>query len=102
MDGNATSGAYSIENVPWVMYFRDSFALHGAFWHSGLGAVRSHGCVNLSPDDARWLFHWTSPTLPDGWHAVFATERDPGTRVYVHYDRQRLGDTGGPAEVPGH
>ena len=102
MDGNSASGAYSIEDVPWVMYFHESFALHGAFWHDGFGAVRSHGCVNLSPADARWIFFWSAPALPEGWHSVHAAEDDVGTRVYVHYDRQALGESGGPAEVPGH
>ncbi len=102
MDGNSAAGAYSIEDVPWVMYFSGSFALHGAFWHGDFGRVRSHGCVNLSPDDARWIFQWSSPTLPDGWHSVTAVASDPGTRVYVHYDRQQLGEVGGPTLVPGH
>jgi hypothetical protein len=62
--------AYSIEDVPWTQYFHNSVALHGAFWHGGFGLVRSHGCVNLSPGDARWLFGFTEPQLPDGWHAI--------------------------------
>jgi lipoprotein-anchoring transpeptidase ErfK/SrfK len=103
MDGNSSSGgAYSIEDVPWVMYFHDSFALHGAFWHNGFGAVRSHGCVNLSPDDARWIFQWSSPVLPDAWHVVFSAADELGTRVYVHYNRQQLGEQGGPVSIPGH
>lgn len=59
--------AYSIEDVPWTQYFSNSVALHGAFWHGGFGITRSHGCVNLSPADARWLFGFTEPKLPDGW-----------------------------------
>lgn len=62
--------AYSIEDVPWTQYFHNNVALHGAFWHGGFGLVRSHGCVNLSPPDARWLFGFTSPMLPSGWHSV--------------------------------
>jgi len=23
----------------------------------------SHGCVNASPDDAKWIFRWTSPSI---------------------------------------
>ncbi len=61
--------AYSIEDVPWTQYFSNSVALHGAFWHGGFGLVRSHGCVNLSPGDARWLFGFTEPKLPEGWAA---------------------------------
>lgn len=75
---------YLIEDVPWTMYFHLAVALHGAFWHSRLGRERSHGCVNLAPADARWLFFWVGPELPEGWHGVSATEDNPGTRVYVH------------------
>jgi hypothetical protein len=62
--------AYSIEDVPWTQYFSNNVALHGAFWHGGFGLVRSHGCVNLSPADARWLFGFTEPKLPEGWAAA--------------------------------
>jgi len=85
MDGDvATDGPYSIEDVPWVMYFQGSYALHGAFWHNLFGSPRSHGCVNLSPLDARQLFFWVDPTLPKGWHGVFQTTGHPGTRVVIH------------------
>jgi hypothetical protein len=85
MDGDvASDGPYSIEDVPWIMYFNASIALHGAFWHQNFGHVQSHGCVNLSPLDAKALFGWTDPQLPAGWHGVMATEDHPGTRVVVH------------------
>jgi len=85
MDGDvASDGPYSIEDVPWVMYFQGSYALHGAFWHNGFGSPRSHGCVNLSPIDARELFFWSEPRLPKGWHGVFTSGAQPGTRVVIH------------------
>ncbi len=82
----ATDGPYSIEDVPWIMYFDGSTALHGAFWHSRFGHERSHGCVNMTPFDAHELFGWVGPTLPAGWHGVRATDTNPGTRVLVHLD----------------
>jgi hypothetical protein len=76
--------AYSIDDVPWTQYFSGSVALHGAFWHAGFGQVRSHGCVNLSPHDARWLFGFTQPALPPEWHAVAPTKGTPrGSPVVV-------------------
>ena len=48
-DDGASDGPYSIQDVPWIMYFDGSIALHGAFWHSSFGHERSHGCVNLTP-----------------------------------------------------
>ncbi len=85
MDGDvASDGPYSIEDVPWIMYFKGSYALHGAFWHALFGRTKSHGCVNLAPRDAHALFDWTGPHLPAGWHGVYATTSNPGTRVVVH------------------
>jgi hypothetical protein len=74
---------YSVERVPWVMFFHDDQALHGAYWHDRFGTVHSHGCVNLAPRDARWLFAWAPPAMPPGWEAVIPSEDDPGLRVRV-------------------
>jgi hypothetical protein len=82
-DPDSPTEAYSIEDVPWTMYFEGSYALHAAFWHDGFGRVRSHGCVNLAPADARWLFEWTTPGLPPGWHGIIASARAPGTWVHI-------------------
>jgi lipoprotein-anchoring transpeptidase ErfK/SrfK len=87
MDANsdiASDGPYSIEDVPYIQYFNGSYALHSAFWHASFGNVKSHGCVNLAPWDAKGLFGWTEPQLPEGWHAVLSTKEKPGTRVVVH------------------
>lgn len=83
-DTEAGEEAYSIEDVPWVQYFEESFALHAAFWHNRFGRVRSHGCVNLSPADARRLFFWTGPSLPSGIHGIMSSKENPGTRVVIH------------------
>jgi lipoprotein-anchoring transpeptidase ErfK/SrfK len=52
------SDYYYLEDVPWILYFDQARALHGAYWHNGYGYPRSHGCVNLSPADAQWLYNW--------------------------------------------
>lgn len=58
------SDYYYLEAVPWVMYYDGQRALHGEYWHDGLGFQRSHGCVNLAPLDARWLFNWSEMGTP--------------------------------------
>jgi len=83
MDGaDDAADSYSLLDVPFVQYFHKGFALHGTYWHDEFGRVRSHGCVNLAPKDAAWLFEWTDPPVPDHWHGVINKER--GTVVYVH------------------
>lgn len=84
-DGVAPGEApYSIDDVPYVMFYEGSYALHGAFWHDAFGRVRSHGCTNLAPLDAKRLFFWTDPPLPEGWHGVYASEQTPGTWIVIH------------------
>jgi hypothetical protein len=82
-DLESEDAAYSIEDVPWTMYFSGNFALHAAFWHERFGRPRSHGCVNLTPTDARWLFQWSAPLLPQGWHGMFVQRRAPSVWVYI-------------------
>lgn len=60
---------YRQEDVPWVMYFYQDFALHGAYWRNGFGYAASHGCVNIPVPVAEQLWYWA----------------DYGTRVSVHY-----------------
>lgn len=87
MDGDGTAAGdlpYSIEDVPFVQYYHRSFALHAAFWHTNFGVQMSHGCVNLSPLDAKWLFFFTGPQLPEGFHGVWSNDAQAGSRVVVH------------------
>jgi lipoprotein-anchoring transpeptidase ErfK/SrfK len=74
---------YLIEEVPYVQFFDRAVALHGAFWHRDFGHVHSHGCVNLAPVDAEWLFRFTSPHLPSGWTAALPVSVEKGTVVRV-------------------
>jgi L,D-transpeptidase catalytic domain len=87
MDGDGTAAGdlpYSIEDVPYVMYFDKSYALHGAFWHRNFGVEMSHGCVNLAPLDAKWVFRHTNPPLPEGWHGAWSSSDRPGSWVMLH------------------
>jgi hypothetical protein len=62
MSGSFTedrSDYYYLEDVPWTMYYDHARALHGAYWRTAFGFPQSHGCVNLAPPDAHWLYDWT-------------------------------------------
>ena len=84
MDADDPENHFELRDVPWVQYFEAGYALHAAYWHDDFGRMRSHGCVNLSPIDARRLFFWTDPALPEGWHGVKANGgMGPGTWVRV-------------------
>jgi len=83
MDGaEDKSDSYNLLDVPFVQYFHKGYALHGTYWHNDFGKVRSHGCVNLAPIDSAWLFEWTDPVVPQGWHGALNFKR--GTVVYIH------------------
>jgi len=76
---------FELRDVPWIQYFASGYALHGAYWHDVFGIPRSHGCVNLSPIDARMVFAWTDPPLPNGWHGInVGADMGEGTVVFVH------------------
>lgn len=85
-DMSSLSGArerYMVEDVPWVVHFKPRYAIHTAFWHWDLGHKTSHGCVNLSPKDARTVFNWVEPVLPPGFHSIQASPDTPGMVVRI-------------------
>ncbi|HEX6273786.1 MAG TPA: L,D-transpeptidase family protein [Polyangiaceae bacterium] len=81
MSGDEVGDEFDLRDVPYVQYWSGGYAFHAAYWHDAFGVPRSHGCVNLSPLDARWLFHFTEPSVPRGWHGAFSL-RD-GTLVSI-------------------
>lgn len=79
---NRTFGNYDLPGVPWVSYFtQGGHAFHGAFWHNAFGRIRSHGCVNLTPEDARWVYLWTTPEMRP--YNQLQYSESGGTRVTV-------------------
>lgn len=65
-------GIYHVEEVPWTLYYRGAYAVHGAYWHNTFGNTRSHGCTNVPPADARWLYNWATPDMKPQWHAALS------------------------------
>jgi lipoprotein-anchoring transpeptidase ErfK/SrfK len=91
--------AYAVEAVPYVQYIHDNIALHGAYWHDRFGFRISHGCVNLSPRDARHVYSLTGPHARSGWEDVYEDDGDLGTRVRIHEGQNVVvADRRGPVE----
>lgn len=64
MTGGTTGGGYDLPGIGWTVLFSGTgVALHSTFWHNSYGIPRSHGCVNLNPIDAQWIFRWTLPSV---------------------------------------
>lgn len=74
---------YYIEDVPHTMFFDNDIALHGAFWHDRFGYKHSHGCVNMPPRDAEWVFYWSEGAPNDLW--VWVHTSDP-QHYFDRYD----------------
>ncbi|HWO26015.1 MAG TPA: L,D-transpeptidase [Kofleriaceae bacterium] len=85
MKGLNGEDPYSVATVPWTQFFspEKGLALHTAYWHDQFGVRRSHGCVNLAPRDARWLYFWSDPQVPPGWTMAAGVVESPGSIVRV-------------------
>ncbi len=75
---------YDLPNVPFVEYFYKGYGIHGAYWHNDFGKPRSHGCINMRNEDAKALFYWTNPPVPDNVGALYKIDPAASTRVVVH------------------
>lgn len=80
--GSRTAGDYyHFTGVPHVMYFYNEnypkwmgYAIHGTYWHNNFGTPMSHGCINLTMQDAQKLYYWTE--LP--------TDKNSGTLITIN------------------
>ena len=65
MTATATGASYDLPGMSWTTFFaQNGVAIHAATSHNDFGAVRSHGCVNCRPEDAKWVFRWSQPNVP--------------------------------------
>jgi lipoprotein-anchoring transpeptidase ErfK/SrfK len=64
MSGGTTGAGYDTPGVSWTTLFSgEGIAVHSTFWHNDFGVPRSHGCVNVTPEDAKWVFRWSYPQV---------------------------------------
>ena len=64
LSGGSAAAGWSLPAVGWVSLFVGSgVAIHSTYWHNNYGEPSSRGCVNAKPEDARWVFRWTLPSV---------------------------------------
>jgi lipoprotein-anchoring transpeptidase ErfK/SrfK len=74
---------FDLPGVPFNTFLTtEGHAIHGTYWHGDYGRPRSHGCVNVPPDAARWIFRWTDPVTPPDVVAN-GSSKEPGTPIIV-------------------
>lgn len=83
MSGGEGDYSYNLPNVQWVQYFYQDYSFHGTYWHNDFGQPKSHGCLNMTNADAKWLFDWADPK----WNSKTAWFHTPkgslGTLVII-------------------
>lgn len=79
--GDIAASGFDLPGVSWVQYLtRGGISFHGTYWHNDFGAPRSHGCINLSAQSAKWLYRWTSPMVPLSKELIYGYK---GTHVEI-------------------
>jgi lipoprotein-anchoring transpeptidase ErfK/SrfK len=73
MSGGASGVGWNLPGVAWTSFITGTgIAIHATFWHNNFGGeYQSHGCINVKPDDAKWIWRWMQPAVP----------YDPGDRT---------------------
>ncbi|MCZ2122371.1 MAG: L,D-transpeptidase family protein [Anaerolineales bacterium] len=80
--GDSVTNVYDLPGVPWCSFFTGyGNAFHGTYWHNDYGRPRSHGCVNLPSEDAKWLYRWSLPNVPPATDYVHLPGE--GTKVQI-------------------
>lgn len=85
MSGGTTGAGYDLPGIGWsIIFATGGVAIHSTFWHNNYGDTMSHGCVNVDPEDAQWIFRWTMPQVPyDPGTVDITTSGETSTSVLV-------------------
>jgi lipoprotein-anchoring transpeptidase ErfK/SrfK len=85
MSGGTTGAGYDLPGIAWTSVFATGgVAIHSTFWHNNYGDPVSHGCVNCTPEDAKWIFRWIMPEVVyDPGMLDVTVSGQPSTRVEV-------------------
>jgi len=82
MASNLEGNEFDLPGVPWVCYISwTGVSFHGTYWHNNYGYPQSHGCINLTPEAAKWVYRWSDPFVPFDEDYV---ETKNGTKVVVY------------------
>lgn len=80
--GDGVSSYYDLPGVPWTSYLdTNGISIHGTYWHNDYGKPHSHGCVNLPIEQAKWIYRWSTPQVPDGKRMIY--KPGIGTQVSI-------------------
>ncbi|HKY84219.1 MAG TPA: L,D-transpeptidase [Anaerolineales bacterium] len=84
MSGGDLVSGYDLPGVGWTILFSGTgAAVHSTYWHNDFGTPRSRGCINVLPEDAKWLFRWSNPPVAYKPGDVTSLFPNPGTPVAV-------------------
>ena len=82
MAARTETSEFDLPGVPWVCFISwTGVSIHGTYWHNNYGTPQSHGCINLTPEAAKWIYRWTDPFVPveDNYE-----ESENGTKVVIY------------------
>jgi len=86
------SSRYHGSPMPYSIFFRGGFAIHGSYAVSYLGQPASHGCVRLHPENAALLFALVQERRGDTSIVVTGTRPSHSVqRTSTHRVRARRG-----------
>lgn len=55
---------YDLGYVPYNLRVTGHKYIHYAYWHHNFGHTMSHGCINASLQDAKWIYRWADQGIP--------------------------------------
>lgn len=84
MAGGTSASGYELLAVSWTSIFASGgVAIHSTYWHNNYGEPMSHGCVNATPEDSKFVYLWSNPAVPYAEGKIEVTGYDLGTKVEV-------------------
>lgn len=82
-DAKKMDDRFSVQDLPWALELSSGQMLVAAYWHDRFGVEYGPGAIELSASDARRLWQWATPEVPEGWHGTLSPPDSKKTYVVV-------------------
>lgn len=72
-----------LHDAPWALELESGDWLHATPAHDRFGIEHTDGNVEVSPKDGRYLWLWSTPSVPEGWHGIVVEPAEVTTIIEI-------------------
>lgn len=72
-----------LHDAPWALKLESGNWIYASPAHDRFGIEHTDGDIEISPGDGHFLWQWSAPSVPSGWHGIVVEPAEETTIVHI-------------------